>query len=156
MVIWAHCTRKDHEGKKGYKNVGFDGKHDFVATKNSKKSIVDNITLIDVSTGGYITHLQPPNGKGLTIASHIYDTLDKTESLQSIKSLHMDGTIVNTGQESGVHSMVEKAVGRPLQASVCLLHLVEICLRHIIERFDGGHVGPTTHQGNYIGTSSVD
>ena len=53
---------EEHSEKKGYEFIAFDGRKDKVVEKNSKKSLVENITIVDAVTGNYMDHQQPPNG----------------------------------------------------------------------------------------------
>ena len=91
--------------------------------------------------------MQPINGKAVTIASSFYETLVKTNSTETIVALSADATNVNTGLVGGAIRLTELAVGRPLQWVICMLHLVEIILRHLIERIDGPNCGPDTWLG---------
>ena len=56
--------------------------------------------------------------------------------------------MTNTGEQSGTIRLLELSLKKPLQWSICLLHLNEIIIRHIIERVDGPNIGPETYTGD--------
>ena len=56
--------------------------------------------------------------------------------------------MTNTGEQSGTIRLLELSLKKPLQWSICLLHLNEIIIRHIIERVDGPNIGPDTYLGD--------
>ena len=62
-------------------------------------------------------------------------------------SVGCDGTNVNTGWRNGVITLLEKKLRRPLQHAVCLLHINELPLRHLIIAMDGPTTGVSSFSG---------
>ena len=58
-----------------------------------------------------------------------------------------DGTVTNTGKFNGVIRTFEKRLQRPLQWIICMLHLNELPLRHLLNKLDGVTTGPSSHAG---------
>lgn len=67
-----------------------------------------------------------------------------TEDLQAIGC---DETVTNTGKFSVVIRLFEKRLQRPLQWIVCMLHLNELPLRHLLDYMGGKTSGPFTYNG---------
>jgi len=62
-------------------------------------------------------------------------------NLQDLEVLECDRTVVNTGHENEVMACIEKRLKKELQR-VCLLHLDELPLRHLIENLVGPSISP--------------
>lgn len=71
----------------------------------------------------------------------------KDVSTENLNSVGCDGTNVNTGHNGGVIKLLEDHLDRPLQWLVCLLHHVELLLRHMMEDVDGATNGPRAYKG---------
>jgi hypothetical protein len=56
-------------------------------------------------------------------------------------------TNVNTGKNNGAIRLLELKLGRPLQWSICQLHLNELSFRHLFMHLDGGTSGPNSYKG---------
>jgi hypothetical protein len=90
--------------------------------------------------GEYVTHISPTEGTGLAIATDLVAVV--RERGVKLKVLGMDGFSVNTGIHIGVFRMMEVLLGYPVQHVVCLLHLNELPLRHVLIALDGKTTGP--------------
>ena len=66
-----------------------------------------------------------------------------------------DGTNVNTGVSSGAIRLLEIELKRPLQWFICMLHINELPLRHILLKLDGVTTGPRAFSGR-IGKAIQD
>ena len=137
---------KKHEGIGGYKILGVDGKKSPVRLKNGEE-IQDKETVICQIEKKFVDYFIPLNGKAISIARGLYDILVKTKSVDTLLGLSMDGTVVNTGKERGVIRNVELLLGRPLQWSICCLHLIELVFKHLFMAIDGTLVGPNSYNG---------
>ena len=79
----------------------------------------------------YLTHVTPENGKGRVIANAIYQYLKKNSLEDKIYLIGTDGTAAMTGPYNGLKRSLEEQLSKPLQWSVCLLHLNKLPLRHV-------------------------
>lgn len=64
-----------------------------------------------------------------------------------IQVVGCDSTNTNIGGRGGIIQYIEKALGRPLQWFVCLLHTNELPLRHLFQTLDGPTTGANTFSG---------
>ena len=60
-----------------------------------------------------------------------FQILEKTQSLETVKSVSSDGTVTNTGLDNGANRILEEALGMALQWLICDLHLNELLFRHL-------------------------
>ena len=67
--------------------------------------------------------------------------------MDSLSVIGCDGTNVHTGAKGRVIAAVENCLGRPLQWFICLLHLKEIPLRHLMQYLVGVTLGPQSFSG---------
>ena len=65
-----------------------------------------------------------------------------------LKIIGSDGTAVMTGKNNGCIAFLEALLGRPLQWIICLLHLIELLLRHVFRSLDGVTSGPDSFLGS--------
>lgn len=104
----------------------------------------ENIVLIQEPQNKFITHVTPKTGHADKSADAILNKLEKIKiGLENLKVLGGDGCHTNTGRKGGIMRLIELSVGRPLQRSVCLLHLDEILLKKVGEHLFGSFKGPT-------------
>lgn len=54
---------------------------------------------------------------------------------------------MNTGNKSGIIRRLEKYLNKLLQWIICALHMIELCLRHLIISIDGNTRGPFIFSG---------
>jgi hypothetical protein len=82
------------------------------------------------------------------IASSIFRELQENNvDLSDVVGIGCDGTNTNVGSKGGVIRVFENHLGRPLQWCICLLHFIELPLRHLLIEIDGGTTGPYTFYG---------
>jgi hypothetical protein len=143
--------------KRPTQNFGlfFDGKKDKKKTivKNNgkayiKKIVEDHYVLVEEPNSEYFGHITVSNGKAATIATEILSKLEKENIDKTlIDAIGCDGTNVNTGRNNGVVRRLETGLDRPVQWLVCLLHMNELPLRHLLEHLDGVTTGPNSFTG---------
>lgn len=56
--------------------------------------------------------------------------------LTDLVAVGSDGEVKNTGKHDGILRTLEKLLGIPLHWIVCLIHFIELCLRHMFEKID--------------------
>ena len=72
----------------------------------------------------HIGHFTPNSGKAKYISEGLIEFCSSHDlDLDSINVIGCDGTKTNTRAKGGVIAAIEKSLGKPLQWSVCLLHL---------------------------------
>lgn len=135
----------------------FDGKRDktLVNNEDSKsktyhRRIVtqEHITLIKEAGSQYIGHVSPTSGQANAICEVICCKLSKIDApTDKLFALGCDGTVVNTGCNNGIITLLENRLQKPLHWFICLLHLNELPLRHVIEKHYGVAKGPETFCG---------
>ena len=76
------------------------------------------------------------------MAQHVYDALEKFDSLAIIRSILVDNTSVNTGWKYGLVVKLEDKLGRNLYTDGCALHQNELPFRAIFKKLDGVTTGP--------------
>ena len=133
----------------------FDGKKD--STITLQKSGVEthfvreeHIFLVAEPGSNYVGHFTPNRWKTKDISKVLpkfYSFYDL--DLDSLNVIGCDSTNVNTGAKGGVITAVEQSLGKPLQWSICLLHLNELPLRHLMQYFDGVTSGPESFSGQF-------
>ena len=104
-------------------------------------------TIIEEPGSRYVNHLIPISGKANDIARELLSFIHDNESSNRLQALGCDGCPANTGKHSGIIRSIEVALDRPLQWLVCMLHLNEIPLKHLLEFWDGMTSGPTSFKG---------
>ena len=67
--------------------------------------------------------------------------------MNNITVIGCDGTNTNVGRKSGVIVQLEKLNKKPFQWCICLLHMNELPLRHLVKNFDGETSGPKSFTG---------
>ena len=77
----------------------------------------------------YLTHVNPENGRGKSIAAAIYDAIRETSLDGKLIVIGSDGTASMTGANRGAIRCMEM-IGRPLQWVIGMLHCSELPLRH--------------------------
>ena len=95
----------------------------------------------------YLTYIATKNSQGVTIAKSILNVIENTQLADKLIIIGTDGTPSMTGYKSGLIASLEKLLGRPLQWVVCMLHLIELPLRHVFQMLDGTTTGPESFSG---------
>ncbi|VEN46785.1 unnamed protein product [Callosobruchus maculatus] len=134
----------------------FDGRKDKtrVQTKKGNKyysSIIkeEHIALIQEPNCIYLGHLTVSSGSAVVIKNEILSFFNiKGIPTDPLIAIGCDGTVINTGVKGGVISLIEAELNRPLHWFVCMLHLNELPLRHLLLQLDGVTQGPKAFSGN--------
>ena len=63
----------------------------------------------------------------------------------------IDGAPNNTGCWNGSHQFIEKALKRPLTWLICLFHMAELPIKHLIQYFDGHSTAPNRISNGPLG-----
>ena len=114
----------------------------------------ENITLVAEPGSNYVGDFTPNSGKAKDISKVLLEFYSFYDlDLDSLNIIGCDSTNVNTGAKGGVIAAVEQSSERPLQWSVCILHLNELPLRHLRQYFDGVTLGPQSFSGDWQGPS---
>ena len=130
----------------------FDGRKDRTLCDkviNSKGYLIeDHYVLIGEPNSQFIGHVTPKCSSSKAICSSIIDFFSENHiDIKDIHGVGVDGTNVNTGIHGGVIRLLEIHLNKPLQWLVCMLHLNELPLRHILHTVDGSTSGPTSFTG---------
>lgn len=141
VIIWLTENRRkdktifqEKKGSKFYKKVVSE----------------EHVSVIEEPNSQFLGHVTPKSGTGKDISDSIQEFLEGREhnkQLLSFTAIGCDGTIVNTGHNNGVISLIEKKIGRPLQWLICLFHGNELPLRHLFCYLDGKTKGPNEFKG---------
>ena len=81
------------------------------------------------------------------MAQHVYDALEKFDSLAIIRAILVDNTSVNRGWKNGLVVKLEDKLGRNLHTVGCALHQNELPFRAIFKKLDGVTTGPQSFSG---------
>ena len=81
------------------------------------------------------------------MAQHVYDALEKFDSLDIIRAILVDNTSVNTGWKNGLVVKLEDKLGQNLHTVDCALHRNELPFRAIFKKLDGVTTGPLSFSG---------
>ena len=65
----------------------------------------------------------------------------------TLELVNVDGTVGNTGHESGLLALLEEDLGRPVQWSVCILHHLERPWIRLFLSLDGRSLSKDTFEG---------
>ena len=159
--------KRDNFCKSGAINcLFFDGKINYCIVEQEKNGMKSR----GKGTKDHYALVTHPPGKGRFIGhfEHKVDTVRRTAgvkpgrqlaenflskltdhgvNLDNILALGFDSTNYNTGHEGGVMSWIEYILGRRLVWIVCLLHLNELPLRHLIKSYVGESKSATVLPG---------
>ncbi len=73
---------------------------------------------------------------------------ERNLDLTYLVAVGSDGEVKNTGRHDGIVRTLEKTLGIPLHWFICLIHFIELCLRHMFETIDSSRTtGPGTATG---------
>jgi len=143
----------------GIQALYFDGRNDMTLTYENKKIITkseEHITMILEPGSRYIGHTTPLKPTSKSIKESMVDFFNTSSSnLDELKIIGCDGTAVNTGPVGGIIRLMEEELGRPLQWAICLLHCLELPLRHVFKFLDGRTQGPNSYSGE-VGKMLID
>ena len=83
------------ENKKGFDNMGFDGKSSQTKQKDGTLKVKSNVTC--VSDGTFLEYFQPPDGSDPTYGEELHKVVKKYEAEKNLIYIEADSTAVNTG-----------------------------------------------------------
>lgn len=135
--------------------IYFDGRKDKTLVSIQKEGkfyrkrvTEDHYVILSEPGSNYFGHVTCESGTAKGIETAISNYLkSKSVQLSEISVVGCDGTVVNTGSKGGVIRLMEEELKKSLQWFVCLLHLNELPLRHLLLRLDGKTTGPKCFSG---------
>ena len=80
--------------------------------------------------GEYLCHSEVSKGTGRDLANDFVDVIAEHDSIDSIVAVVADGTNTNTGWKEGMIAHTERDLQIALLWLICLLHGIELGLRH--------------------------
>jgi hypothetical protein len=95
----------------------------------------------------YLPHLEPDSRKAVDVSDSIMNYIKENEMDGGWKVVGSDSTSVITGNVGGAICLLEKALARKLNWSICLLNTNELPLRNIFTTLDGPTTGSNSVQG---------
>lgn len=97
----------------------------------------------------YLTHRTLPEtgATGAVQAEEVFSVLTEYNSVDSVKAVLVDNTSTNTGQKSGLVTILERMIGRHLHTIGCSLHQNELPFRAIFKNCDGQTKSPSSFNG---------
>ena len=143
MVRAGESAVEDLEGQVVH-TVCFDGKKNTVKNREEGGQQVternENITIIayghELAKPRYVGYAvaKDSSGVGVTTALTSYMDLRKIEWEKTLRMAIVDGTNSMTGRMGGAVAHLQSMARRTLQLNVCLIHHVELPLRHLFEK----------------------
>ena len=107
----------------------------------------NHYSVVEEPGGLYLTHLTPDGERGQYLADGLLGWLTECSQLNNCEVIGADSTAVNTGLKNGAIHLTEVGLGRKVVWDICLLHINELPLRHLIEDIDG----PTSSYHTFSG-----
>ena len=83
------------ENKRGFNNLGFDGKSSQTKQKDGTLIVKSNVTCI--SDGTFLEYFQPIDGCDQTYGNELHKVVKKYEAEETCEFIEADSTAVNTG-----------------------------------------------------------
>ena len=137
-----HSLSEEHSQIKELECIKFDGKKDSVRAAHNKEKTEDKITIIYEPPGSYLHHFDADDGTALTIAKGVLKVIHLYNSEKSLLALGGDNCPTNTGSGGGAFFWIQHFLERPLQLVLCLLHFIELPMKHLIKFYVGPTSGP--------------
>ena len=141
----------------------FDGKKDATITRVQKGDkfytitvIEDHYVILEEPGSAYLGHEVPYLGHGISLGLTMFRFCKSKGWDATLMVAGVDGCNVNVGKEEGALAYLEKLLGKPLQWFICMLHGVELPLRALIKKLDGGTSGPSSLKGPIGSTLEED
>lgn len=143
-----HIQCFSFDGKKNDNAIIIEKVHGRNMTKQDFIQL-ENVAILrqpDLEPLGFISTV---HGTSSFIFQKIWDFLnpDGNQSFESLIAIASDGANVNTGSTSGIIRLFEEKLKRNLHWIICMLHLNELGLKHVICAVDG----PTTSDSKLSG-----
>lgn len=136
--------------------IFFDGRDDMTkkltlkrATNRYYPSVIseEHYTITQEPAGKYLHHFSPSDFQSSVkgaipkpakrIALGLYDWLESHDAQKSLQVIGGDSTNTITGWQGGAIAHLEKLLGQKCMWLICMIHLNELPLRHLIENMDG-------------------
>ena len=89
------------------------------------------MTITDTSAQEYVDHKLPESGHGTTIAKCLFEVVEKTDSVKTVKSISSDSPNSISGWENGAIRKFEELIENEVQHLHCDLHLNEKILEKV-------------------------
>ena len=132
--------------------IFFDGKR-FATLHNEEvedvfqhnyTNVDEHFVIADAMRQSYLGEISVDKGTGEVIGDGIADFIEKKNglNLEDVTILGCDSTNVNVGKHGGVIAHIEQKTGRAFHRFICLLHLIELLLRHFVAYYVGDTSGP--------------
>ena len=105
------------------------------------EEVVDHYAVTDANRQSLLGSFTPKSGSGDDVGQGLLDFVEGKDGLDidDVDVLGGDSCYGNTGKFGGVFSYVEYTTKRAFNWFVCLLHLLELLLGHMVRLY----VGPT-------------
>lgn len=118
--------------------------HEETGTSKNLNIKKENIVLVQEPGSSYIGYVTPESGGAEDTCDAIFDKLSSLGvDVSKLDVVGSDGCNTNTGYRKGIIRKMEERLGRSLVWIICLLHLIELCLKKIYESIYGKGKGPT-------------
>ena len=104
----------------------------------------DHYVFTDAERQTYLGETTVARGTGQAIGEAVIDFVEKKPGLNmdDICILGGDSTNANVGKNGGFIAVVERITGRTFHRFICVLHLIELLLRHVVGFYVGDTSGP--------------
>lgn len=144
-------TKVSNVSFEGLEGLYFDGRSDstLIYENGTMRTVKEeHISFVQEPYSYFIGHRTVASKDAETVKDCIVDFVDEKEIPErKIKVAGSDGTVANTGWKGGAIRLLEEEWNRPLQWSICTLHMNELHVRALINHLDGGTSGPHTFSG---------
>ena len=149
----AEEVRISEEGLEG---IFFDGKRDKtkIMARNEETgkfhpSVIteDHYTLTQEPQGKYLHHFTPDGTTSDKIAEGVYEWVEQHGAKESLIVIGGDSTNAITGVKGGALTLLEDLLGHKCHWSICMIHLNELPLRHLLKSLVGSTKSDTEFEG---------
>lgn len=156
QAMMRYAVKKRNDKCLKISSLYIDGKIDSTLTvKESTGGIIkqerDHYVMVTQPGDRYLGHytsFDKGKGKSIKLANQACDTLtDWNVDISGLLGVGGDTTAPNTGNINGLFTTIEKRLNRRLQWLCCLLHVMELPPRKLVEVLVGKSTGPGHYQG---------
>ena len=130
----------------------FDGKrydtmHSEKVDEHFQRTVLKNDDHYAISDGRseeFLGEVVVDRGTGEQIAESLIEFVETKQGLEldDITMIGADSTNVNTGSVGGAIAIMEEKLGRPVHRFICIFHIAELLLRHLVKYWIGDTDGP--------------
>ena len=162
MPVRTLSIQNNSENSTALISLYFDGKIDKTVNIRTVYSIADPTQIVkeydnikeehmlssasrEVTT--LIMYYLFPQLRRFNISKVIISVIHSTLSTSKLEVVGCYGCPTNTGKHNGIIRRIELELCRPLQWSICILHMNELPLRALIVALDGPTKGPSSYSG---------